>query len=124
MRVLVVKGTTFFDVYDVCEALNERGVECITVQWDKIAGPPNQYDLAILFGLSHNRDVADTYASTVRAAIGGQTKLLVVSQWSRQDMARPMKEKYDAEYQMRGQPTRNLVAFALEMLDQAKTAPR
>lgn len=123
MRVLVAKGTTFFDVYDLCEALNELGVECVTVRWNEIEGPPGRYDLAVLFGLSHNRDVADTYASTVRAAIGGSTPLLIVSQWSRKDMAQPMKEKYGAEYQVRGQPTRNLLAVVLDMLEDAKAAP-
>jgi hypothetical protein len=123
MKVLIVKGTTFFDVYDLCEALDGLGVECVAARWNEIEGPPNRYDLAVLFGLSHNRDVADMYASAVRAAIGERTRLLIVSQWGRKDMAEPMKEKYGAEYQVRGQPTPNLLAVVLDMLEDAKTAP-
>ena len=123
MRVLVVKGTTLFDVYDLHDALRENGVECATCQWNEVAGLPDRYDLVILFGLSHNRDVADTYASAVRAAIGEGTRLLIVSQWSPAIMARPMKERYGAEYEMRGQPILNLLATVLMMLEEAKTAP-
>lgn len=122
-KVLLAIGTSNFDLHDLCDALKERGVECTIRHWNGISDPPGHYDLAVLFGLTEYRVVAEKYASTVREAIGKETTFLIVSTWDPAGMAHPMKEKYDAQYLRRHEPIRNLLAAVLEMLDEAKTAP-
>lgn len=123
-RVLVVIGTGgHFDTIDLCEGLKEKGVECTVTYWNTITIRPGEYGLAVLLGLTEYRDIAHRYASTVRAAIGSDTKLLVVSHWSRSVMAAVMKEHYNAEYELRSGPILNLVDTAMRMLGQTKPAP-
>lgn len=122
-KVLIVIGTSHFDPHDLCDTLKEQGIDCAIRPWNGIIDPPGHYDLAVLFGLTEYRSVADKYVSTVRTAIGPQTPLLVVSSWSPSAMAAYMKETYNAEYIVRHGPITHLLEKALSMMRESKTAP-
>lgn len=122
MRVLVVIGTSGFDVHDLCEALAQKGIDCSICHWNAIVDPPGHYDLAVLFGLTEHKVNADLYAGTVRKAVG-ETPLIVVSTWLPRIMAAHMKEAHNAEYLHRHGPLLDLVDTVVSMLAQSKKAP-
>jgi hypothetical protein len=125
-KVLIVKGTTRFDVYELRDMLRSRGIACVDCRWDEVGGFPDEYDLAVHFGLDDwEKNKAHLFLSTVRRAVGPDAKLLVVSQWDRVLMTKEhLKEKYGAEYFSRGDSHLTLLDTVLGMLkEEAKTAP-